>query len=77
MVLCYCKQELISSRKAERGQTMKNLEIREAIQKKRLRHYEVAAALGVNPCTFSRWMYQQELSGDRKKRVLDAIKSIK
>lgn len=56
---------------------MKNIEIREAIEKKRLRHYEVAAALGVHPASFSRWLYQSELTGEKKQRVMDAIKSIK
>ena len=56
---------------------MKNIEIREAIEKKRLRHYEVAAALGVHPASFSRWLYQSELTGDKKRRILDAIKRIK
>lgn len=62
---------------AERENTMKNIEIREAIEKKRLRYYEVAAALGVHPASFSRWLYQSELTGDKKRRILDAIKRIK
>lgn len=56
---------------------MKNIEIRSTIQDKRLRYYEVAAALGVNPCTFSRWLYEGELTGEKKQRVMDAIKRIK
>ena len=77
MLSCYRNVETISSRKAERENTMKNIEIREAIEKKRLRHYEVAAALGVHPASFSRWLYQSELTGDKKRRILDAIKRIK
>lgn len=77
MLSCYRNVETISSRKAERKNTMKNIEIREAIEKKRLRHYEVAAALGVHPASFSRWLYQSELTGDKKRRILDAIKRIK
>lgn len=77
MLSCYRNIETISSRKAERENTMKNIEIREAIEKKRLRHYEVAAALGVHPASFSRWLYENELTGEKKQRVMDAIKRIK
>ena len=55
---------------------LNNLEVRKAIEKKRLRYFEVAAELNVNPSTFSRWL-QFELSPRRKKEVLEAIQNIK
>jgi DNA-binding LacI/PurR family transcriptional regulator len=55
---------------------LNNIEIRTAIEKKRLRFYEVADEIGINTCTFSRWL-QRELSEEKKKRVLDAIARIK
>lgn len=53
-----------------------NIEVRQAIEKKRLRYFEVAQELGINPCTFSMWL-RVELSPERKAQVLKAIKSIK
>lgn len=35
---------------------MANIEVRELIRKYRLKHYEVAQALGINECTLSRWL---------------------
>ena len=55
---------------------LNNMEIRTAIAKKRLKYFEVAAALDINPATLSRWL-QNELSPTRKKEVLNAIRSIK
>lgn len=55
---------------------LNNIEVRTAIEKKRLRYYEVAKALGITQYTFSRWM-QNELSGEQKKRVLKVIKEYK
>lgn len=54
---------------------LNNIEIRKAIEKKRLKYYEVAHALGITQHTFSHWM-QNELSDERKARVLKAIESI-
>ncbi|MBQ9199238.1 MAG: hypothetical protein IJ141_03595 [Lachnospiraceae bacterium] len=51
---------------------MSNKEIREAIAKKRLRHYEVANALGMSPYTFAKKI-RLELPEDEKKRILDII----
>ena len=53
-----------------------NLEIRKAIEKKRLRYYEVAKACGVNAITFSRWL-RYELDDEKKKFILKRIKEIK
>jgi len=49
-----------------------NIEIREQIEKRRLKHFEVAAACGVNPATFSRWL-QLELPDEKKKEILKVI----
>ena len=53
-----------------------NLEIREAIEKKRLKHFELAQALNVSPGTLSRWL-RTELSMDQKKKILKAIHDYK
>lgn len=55
---------------------MKNIEIRNKIAEKRLRYYEVAAALGITNSTFSNWL-RFELSAEKRERVLQAIESIK
>lgn len=55
---------------------MKNKEIREAINHKRLKYYEVANALGVSRFTFSVWL-SEELPEDKKKEILEAIEKIK
>lgn len=55
---------------------LNNMEVRQAIEKKRLKYYEVADAIGVDACTLSKWM-QKELSDERKKRVLKAINEYK
>ncbi len=53
---------------------LNNLEIRQMIEQKRLRYYEVAHKVGVTPVTLSIWM-QTELTDDRRERVLKAIES--
>lgn len=53
-----------------------NIEIRKAINDKRLKYYEVADALGIHAESLSR-MLRKELEGEQKQRILDAIKSIK
>lgn len=55
---------------------LNNLEIRTAIEKKRLKYYEVAEVVGIDECTLSKWM-RKELDGERRKRVLDAIRKLK
>lgn len=55
---------------------MPNMEIREAIRRKRLRHFEVARALGINRCTFSTWL-SEELSDEKKHSILKTIEKIK
>lgn len=49
-----------------------NTDIREAIKKSGLKHYEIASALGIATATFACWL-QTELSPERKKRILAAI----
>ena len=56
--------------------SLNNMEIRQAIEKKRLRYFEVAQELNINPATLSRWL-QNELDPERKRKVLKAIKAIK
>lgn len=53
-----------------------NVEVRQAITRKRLKYFEVAAALKVHPVTFSRWL-QFELTPERKAEILKAIEGIK
>ncbi|MCR5669567.1 MAG: hypothetical protein K6G10_01035 [Butyrivibrio sp.] len=53
-----------------------NIEIRKAIDKKRIKYFELAHALGINPCTLSRWL-AAELSEDRKKAIEKAIRDFK
>ena len=55
---------------------MNNIEVRQAITKRRLKYFEVAAALKVHPVTFSRWL-QFELPKERKAEILKAIEGIK
>lgn len=54
----------------------RNQEIREAIAKRRLRHYEVADALHISEYTLSRWLHS-EMDAEKKKRILDAVNAIK
>lgn len=52
-----------------------NLEIRQAIEHKRLKYWEVAKALNIDPATFSKWL-RVEIEGDKKQMILDAIDKI-
>lgn len=55
---------------------LNNLEVRQAIERKRLKYYEVAEQLQIESTTFSRWL-QTEMSPERRERVLKAIGDIK
>lgn len=55
---------------------LNNIAVRQEIERRRLRYYEVAQALNINPCTLSRWL-ESDLSKEREKQIMDAIKSIK
>ncbi len=54
---------------------LNNLDIRQEIEHKRLKYYEVARACGITPVTLSVWL-QEELTPERKERVQKAIRSI-
>ncbi len=51
---------------------MYNLEVRLKIKQNRLRHYEVARALGITEYTFCKWL-REEMNEERKSLVLSAI----
>ena len=53
-----------------------NLEIREAMIKARIRHYELARALDVHTSTLSRWL-RYELPEEKKQTILKAIRAFK
>lgn len=55
---------------------MNNLDVRQAIYAKRLKHYEVAQALGISQSMFSK-MLQRELDDKEKKKIMQAIRHIK
>ncbi len=55
---------------------MANKDIREAIERKRVRHYEVASAMRVSPSYFS-CLLRTELSPEKKAEIMRAIESIK
>ena len=58
-----------------KGESMANEEIRNIINKKRIRQYEGADMLGVTEFTFSRWL-RKELPDGKKKLVINAINDI-
>lgn len=53
-----------------------NIEVRQEIKKRRVRQFEVAEVLGVSQFTLSHWL-QVEMSPERKKEVLKAIRNVK
>lgn len=55
---------------------MANEEIRQEIEKRRLKYYEVAKQLNIAPATLTRWL-RFEVSGERKKEILTAIRNAK
>lgn len=55
---------------------LNNMEVRQAIEKKRLKYYEVAEALNIHNATLSRWL-QTEMNPKKKQAVLKAINDIK
>lgn len=52
-----------------------NADIRTAIKESSLCQYQVAEKIGVSEFTFIRWM-RNELSDERKQRILTAIKEL-
>ena len=53
----------------------KNHDIRILLKKSRVRHYEVADAMGVDRTTFSRWL-QKEMTAERKDSIREAVKKV-
>ena len=51
-----------------------NHEIREQIERKRIRYYEIAAKLGITASTSSVWL-RTELTPERRAKVQEAIDS--
>lgn len=54
---------------------MENKEIRELIEKKSLKHYQVAQEIGIASFTLSVWL-RTPLTEERKKRILEAIERL-
>jgi len=55
---------------------VKNLEIREAIKKNRLFHYEIAESLGISESAFSK-LLRTEMNEKKMEQVMQAIRKIK
>ena len=53
-----------------------NMDIRKEIEKRRLKYYEVAAALNIDRATLSRWL-ALEMKPEKKAMIMKAIKGIK
>ena len=54
---------------------MANKEIRDAIKKTGLYKYQVAYLIGVNDCTFSKYL-RRELPTEKRDQILSAIESL-
>lgn len=52
-----------------------NNEIRETAKKANVKHWEIAARLGVSEQTFVRWM-RSPLANEKEKAILDAINEL-
>lgn len=55
---------------------MYNNDVRAAIRKAGFKGYEVAAALGMNECSFSHRLSRSELPPDQKSRIFAAINDL-
>lgn len=55
---------------------MKNLDVRQAIQKAGLKHWQVAEAAGISQYTLCVWL-RSDLSNERRLRVMQAIERLK
>lgn len=51
-----------------------NQEIRKALKMSGMKHWELAAAIGVDETTICRWL-RKELPDEKKNHILDIIKS--
>jgi predicted transcriptional regulator len=54
----------------------RNDDIRRSIRESGLHQWMVAERLGISEATFTRWL-RTEMSGERKKMVMDAIQELK
>ena len=55
---------------------MQNLDIRQAIQKERFKHYEIAEKLNISEFTFCRKL-RKELSKKEKDEIFEVIEKLK
>ena len=55
---------------------MKNLEIRELIQKSRVKHWEIANMLNISEYTFCKKL-RRELPQEEKAKIVQAIEKLK
>lgn len=69
------KIDYIGNVETDSKKDIKNIDIRYQIDRRKLKHKQVAAACGVSSYTFSHWL-QQELKPERKEKILKAIESI-
>lgn len=54
---------------------MANLDIRTAIKRSRIFHYEIAEALGISESALSKWL-RTEMEPDKKEKVMQAIEHL-
>lgn len=55
---------------------MKTTELKSLAEKYRVRQWEIAKIMGLNRCTLSEKMHNDELKPDEEKKYLEAIKSL-
>lgn len=53
-----------------------NLEVNQAIEKAKIKKWQVASCLGVADTTFSRWL-RSEMTAEKKRSVLEAVEKAK
>ena len=54
---------------------IRNSDIREILERRGIRHYDLALECGVHKCTLSAWL-AQPLDNKHRERILDAIDRI-
>ena len=52
-----------------------NEDIKKEMRKRRIKQYELANLCGVHRCTFNLWLNTGELSEEKKKMILSALKN--
>lgn len=70
--ICY----YVNNNLQKRGETMFNIDVRNAIKNAGLFGYEVAAALHISETSFSRAIARSELTDSRKEQIFKAIEEI-